>query len=98
MSNPSRKEVAIERMEKSLSATGMHGGNVVISKDIDRSGPNSNIPKKPSLSGVNVGRLFQPSTWSGQDRVWKDVLRSEDNQLQRGQAYLGRVATWTALE
>ena len=76
----------------------MHGGNVVICKDIDRNGPNNNIPKKPSLSGVNAGRLFQPSTWSGQDRVWKDILRSEDNQLQRGQAYLGRVATWTALE
>jgi hypothetical protein len=98
MSNPSRKEVAIVSMGRSLSARGMHGGNVVISKDIDHSGPNSNIPKKPSLSGVNAGKLFQPSTWSGQDRVWKDILRSEDNQLQRGQAYLGRVATWTALE
>jgi hypothetical protein len=30
--------------------------------------------------------------------MWKDVLHSEDKLMQRGHAYLGRVATWTALE
>jgi len=79
MLSETRQEVAIDNMEKTLSAAGLHGGNVRIMKDPTLSGSDSNIPIKPSLNGVTAVRMFQPSTWLGQDRVWKDVLQSENN-------------------
>lgn len=43
-------------------STNMHGGNVVISKDIKQRFSNNNISKKSSLNGFNEGRLFHLST------------------------------------
>jgi hypothetical protein len=34
----------------------------------------------------------------GQGKVWKDVLRSENNTLNQGRQYLKRVEIWEALE
>lgn len=96
--NEVRQQQSIENMEKTLSAAGLHGGNVRIRKDPTLSGACNNVPIKPSLSGVTAARMFQPSTWSGQDRVWKDVLRSENNTLDQGKQYLDRVEMWKALE
>lgn len=98
MENEVRQHAAIENMEKTLSAAGLHGGNVRIMKDATLSGASNSVPIKPSLSGVTAARMFQPSTWSGQDRVWKDVLRSENNTLDQGRQYLDRVEMWEALE
>ena len=98
MKNEERQQHAIENMEKTLSAAGLHGGNVHIMKDPTGSGASNSVPIKPSLSGVTVARMFQPSTWSRQDRVWKDVLRSESNTLDQGRQYLDRVEMWKVLE
>ena len=81
-----------------MSAAGLYSGNVRIMKDPTCSGASNNVPIKSSLSGVTAGRMFQPSTWSRQDRVWKDVLRSESNTLDQGRQYLDKVEMWKALE
>jgi hypothetical protein len=47
MSNPHSRELGIERMEKSLSAVEVHGGNVSIIKDQKRSGANNSVAAKP---------------------------------------------------
>ena len=83
-----------DRWHVPLSAAGVHGGNVTLFKDKDLSGVNNSMPLKPSLNRANALKMFQPSTWSGQDRVWKDVLRSENNQVGRGVGYLARVEMW----
>jgi hypothetical protein len=54
MSSPHSRELAIERMEKSLSAMGVHGGNVSIIKDQKRSGTNNSVAAKPSLNGTTA--------------------------------------------
>jgi hypothetical protein len=43
-------------------------------------------------------KLFKESAWSGQDKAWKDVVRSENNQVANGARYLARVEMWQALE
>jgi hypothetical protein len=91
MSSPHSRELAIERMEKSLSAMGVHGGNVSIIKDQKRSGTNNSVAAKPSLNGTTAMKLFKESAWSGQDKAWKDVVRSENNQVANGARYLARV-------
>lgn len=90
MKNKQLQASKIEKMETPLSASGVHGGNVVIFNP-DLFGANSSVPKKPSLRDVNVARMFQRSTWFGQNRLWKDVCRSENNQQGSGTDYLRRV-------
>lgn len=98
MQNEERRAVAIESMEKSLSAIGVEGGNCQLRKDEKLSGKAGNVVMKPSLSGVVASRLFQPSSWSNQDRAWKDVVMSENNHLENGQARRNRFQVWEALE
>lgn len=98
MRNEELKDVAINQMEKSLSTIGVHGGNVQISQDPELSGPHNNVPRKPSLNGVVAGRLFMPSIWSGQDKVWKDVVQSEHNHLDQGQSRIKKFQMWAAFE
>jgi hypothetical protein len=76
MQNHVQKDSAIIDMEKSLSAIGVHGGNVQICADPQFSRAHNSIPRKPSINGVVANRLFQPSIWSGKDRAWKDVCES----------------------
>ena len=98
MKNEECQQHAIENMEKTLSAAGLHGSNVRIMKDPTCSGASNSVPIKLSVTGVTAARMFQPSTWSGQDRVWKDVLHTESNTLDQGRQYLDRVEMWKALE
>lgn len=98
MQDPGRRVVAIDAMEKSLSAIGVEGGNCQLKKDEKKSGKSGNVVMKPSLSGVVAARLFGPSPWSMNDRVWKDVVMSEHNNLDKGQARLKRFRVWEALE
>jgi hypothetical protein len=98
MQNQVQKDSAIIDMEKSLLAIGVHGGNVQICIDPQLSGAHNSIPRKPSLNGVVANRLFQPSTWSGKDRVWKDVYESEHNFMEQGRSRIARVDMWKAFE
>ena len=98
MQDPERKVVAIDAMEKSLSAIVVEGGNCQLRKVEKKSGKSDNVVMKPSLSGVVAVGLFCPSPWSTNDRVWNDVVMSKHNNLDKGQARLKRFRMWEALE
>jgi hypothetical protein len=85
-------------MEKSVSIVEVHGGNVSIIKDQKWSGTNNSVVAKPSLNGATTMKLFKDSAWLGQDRAWKDVVGSENNQVANGARYLARVKIWQVLE
>jgi hypothetical protein len=98
MQDSQRRALAINAMEKSLSAIGVEGGNCRLRKDEKKSGKTGNVVMKPSLSGGVAARLFRPSPWSTNDKVWKDVVMSEHNNLDRGNARLRRFRVWETLE
>lgn len=98
MHNEVQKTIAIQQMEKSLSAVGAHGGNVEITQDPQRSGKSNSIPKKPSFNGVVASRLFQASTWSGKDKAWMDICQSEYNCLNGGGSRITKLEMWRAFE
>ena len=52
-------------MQRVLSATGAHGGNVKIFKDIELSSASNSVPNKPSLSGANCKKIFRATTLEG---------------------------------
>lgn len=98
MQGEDRRANAIDLMEKSLSEIGVEGGNCQLKKDPKLSGATGNVPQKPSLSGVVASRLFQPSSWSGKDKAWKDVCTAEQNNLEQGLSRQRRYDMWEAFE
>lgn len=98
MQDDERRAFAIDAIEKSLSAVGVEGSNCVLKQDPRLSGKTGNVVRKPSLGGVHASKLFQPSSWSTHDRVWKDVCASESNNLENGQAKVKRRRVWETLE
>ena len=93
-----RKGEAIDSIEKSLSAIGVESGNCVLRSDKKRSGKTRDVVMKPSLSGAVASRLFRHNSWSSNDKVWKDVCMSKQNNLENGQARLKRWRVWETLE
>lgn len=90
---------AIEQMQKVLSATGAHGGNVLIFKDVELSGKTNNIPNKPSLSGANCNKIFCRSTLEGgSDKVYIDIVNATRNVLNGGEAKRNQLEMWSALD
>jgi len=76
---------AVENMEKALSKIGVCGRFVVLTKDPKLSGANSDLPCKLSFNGSKCCKMFEPSTWSTFDAVWKDVCKAEGNNTNFGQ-------------
>ena len=98
MQDDHRKATSIEAMEKSLSAIGVDSGNFVMKQDVKKSGKTGNVVMKPNLRGGVAVKLFQDSSWSLHNRVWKDVCSSESNNLEMGQAKVKRLRIWETLE
>jgi len=59
------KATAIDEIQKVLSATRAHGGNVVIFKDANLNRKANSVPNKPSLSGAHCNKIFKPSKLEG---------------------------------
>ena len=79
------KQEAIHEMQKVLSATGAHGGNVKIFKDEKLSQNKNNIPCKPSFNGAHAARLFKASPLEdGSQVLYKDVVNAKKNFLDNG--------------
>ena len=93
-----RRAQAIESIEKSLSAIGVEHGNCQLKQDLKKSGKNAIVVLKPSLSGRVACKLFQGSTWSGFDKVWKEVCVAESNCLDQGNGRKKRWTVWETLE
>lgn len=99
MRDKEQQELAIDDLQKILSATGAHGGNVLIFKDQDLSGKSNSIPNKPSLSGANCAKIFNPSTLpGGSDKVWKDIVNASRNFTDSGAAKRNQLEMWAALD
>ena len=76
----------------------VHGGNISIVKDQKKLGTNNSVAAKPSLNGATAMKLFKDSVWLRQDRAWKDIVHSENNQVANRIGYLARVKMWQELE
>lgn len=95
------QKLAIDEMQKAVSLTGAHGGNVVIFKDQDLSRKSNSVPNKPSFSGVHAKKLFQenPTDSSAIPRLlYVDVVNAEKNFLRKGQAKKDHLQLWQMLE
>jgi hypothetical protein len=76
---------ATSDMQKVLSSTGAHGGNVLIFKDDKLSSKSNNVPSKPSFNGAHAAKLFQPSTLlGGSNKLYIDVVSAERNFIDCG--------------
>jgi len=93
------QEQAIIEMQRVLSSTGAHGGNVKILKDEELSGKSNSIPNKPSLSGTNSKKLFKPSILpeGSQEALYIDIVNVEKNRLNNRKNQQGRLKTWKDL-
>jgi hypothetical protein len=90
-----RKE-AIAAMEWVLSKAGLCAGAVVLTKDSKLSGDSSDLPSRLSFSGAKCRKMFEPSTWSDVDAVWKDICEAERNNTNHGQSKRERQEVWAA--
>jgi hypothetical protein len=88
-------------MEKIVSLTGAHGGNVVIFKDTDLSGKSNNVPNKPSFSGAHAMKFFSPKpddTSENPRPLYVDLVNAEKNFNNNGQDKRDRMKVWAALD
>ena len=86
------QKLAIDEMQRVLSTTGAHGGEVKILKDNQLSRNTNSVPNKPSFDGAHIDKLFKPSTLEGgSNRVWKDLVAAErnffDDRSQRSEKF-----------
>ena len=95
------QSLAIDHMQKVVSLTGAHGGNVVIFKDENFSGKSNSVPNKPSFSGAHAHNFFKsiPSNMSLVPRkLYVDVVNSERNFLRKGQGKKDHLELWSLLD
>jgi hypothetical protein len=90
---------AIEDMQKVVSSTGAHGGNVIIFKDDQLSGKKNNVPNKPSFNGKHASNFFKKSSLpGGSDPLYKDVVAAEKNYIGDGESRRAKLVVWKGLE
>lgn len=96
------QKIVVDKMQKAVSLTGAHGGNVIIFKDIDLSGKSNSVPNKPSFSGTHAMKLFKlkPETLTGPtpQKLYIDVVNAEQNCANRGQDKRDRIELWKQLD
>ena len=97
--NKKLQEEAIEDMQRVISSTSAHGGNVVIFKDNKLSGKKNNVPNKPSFNGVHAEKLFRKSTLpSGSEKLFTDVIIVERNFIDGGESRRAKLTVWQGLD
>jgi hypothetical protein len=90
---------AIEDMQRVLSATRAHGGNVLIFKDADLSGKSNDVPNKPSLSGAHCSKIFLKNTLPrGSEKIWMDIVHATKNFMNGGTDKRNQLMMWEALD
>jgi len=90
---------AIEDMQRVLSSTGAHGGNVRIFKNNNLSGQHSNVPSKPSFNECHAAKLFKPSTLlGGSTKLYVDVVPAEKSFMSGGATKRAKLDVWIGLE
>lgn len=94
------QKVAVDEMQKIVSLTGAHGGNVVIFKSEELSGKCNNVPNKPSFSGAHALKLFanNPTNVGHPRKLYVDVVNAEKNYINNGQSKRDRLELWQSLD
>ena len=87
---------AVADMERALSNAGLCNGAVVLQRDPKLSGTNSDLPRCLSFNGSKCRKMFQPSSMSEFDAVWKDVCEAEFNNTNGGQSKQQQLEVWLA--
>ena len=93
------QKTAVEEMQRVVSLTGAHGGNVMIFKDEELSGKGNNVPNKPSFSGAHAMKLFADNpTETLPKKLYIDVVNAEKNFMKNGQSKRDKLDMWHALD
>lgn len=97
---PRLQKQAMDEMQRVVSLTGAHGGNVVIFKDEDLSGRSNSVPNKPSFSGANAMKLFKNNPLEPQNprKLYVDIINAEKNNMNKGLAKRDRFDLWQMLD
>lgn len=99
--NTTTQQAAIDEMERTISMTGAHGGNVKIFKDDALSGKVNSVPNKPSFSGANAQKIFQKNPFDLSEhprKLYVDLVNSEKNFMRKGKAKQEKLDQWIALD
>lgn len=105
----SAREDAIRSIEKVLSEIGLHGGNVVIETDPQKSSSGNNVAKKPSIGGVKArrflgfhGKLGKINLKKGTSNIiynqWKALHNAVKDHGDDGRARNRKAGVWQALD
>ena len=90
---------AIEEMQRVLSSSGAHGGNVQIFKDDQLSGAANSIPNKPFFNGMHAAKLFKPSTLPrGSEKLYTDLVAAEKNFISVSKSKRDKLDVWEGLD
>lgn len=93
------KEAATIEMQKIISSTGAHGGNVIIFQDEQLSGKQNNVPSKPSFNGAHAARLFMPSRLlGGSPKLYTDIVAAEKKFIDSGGNRRAKADVWHGLD
>lgn len=99
--DPAVQKLVVDGMQKVVSLTGAHGGNIVIFKDVDLSGKSNSVPNKPSFSGAHALKLFKSNSSDTSlvpCKLYMDVVNAERNFLRKGQAKRDHLELWSLLD
>ena len=105
----SAREDAIRSIEKVLSEIGLHGGNVVIETDPQKSSSGNNVAKKPSIGGVKArrflgfhGKLGKINLKKGTSNIkynqWKALRNAVKDHGDDERARNRKARVWQALD
>jgi len=81
------KKSTVGDIERIVSLTSAHGGNMTIFKNEDCSSLKNNVPNKPLFNGVYVFKFFKlNSSIQGNPprKLYVDIINAKKNTLNRG--------------
>ena len=79
-----QQRFVINKMQRAVSLTRTHGGNVTIFKDSILSRMSYDIPSKSSFSGVHALKLFKESLDQPTRKLYVDVVNTKNNLAWKG--------------
>ena len=71
-------------MQKVVSLTGAHGGNVTIFKDVDLFEKFNNVPNKSLFNDAHSLKLFKNNPQEPNRKLYVDIVNAEYNFAKKG--------------
>ena len=86
-------------MQRVVSLTGAHGGNVMIFKDEQLSDKVNSVPNKPSFNGAHAMKLFANNPVDIHPRkLYIDVVNAKKNFMNNGRSKRDKLDMWHAMD